>query len=218
LWLEFVVVMSLVGCARAPACYRPATQTRGWKEVRLPAAAPHLAAPDGVEQYRTGEPALAWSGWSDVGPHRSLGAASYYLYLPEGAEVLEIDFGSRLGGAALEINSLGDDGWNSFRSRFRTHDSRLSLELDPRTRAVEVLVHNHLRAPPQPRWRSGRRELPEAPPRRLYYFDRGEGGLELCEAPARKLGFREGGSLEPATRTALSPTVLTRLLHKELDN
>jgi hypothetical protein len=216
----FILMMSLIGCSRPPACYRPTSRARGWTDVLLPGAAPHLAAPDGIEQYRSGESALAWSGWERGEERRAGGTTTYTLRLPNRAEVVEVDFGNRLGGAALEIIGYRPAGVSyTVRSRFRTHESKLSLELDEQTHTVEVIVHHHLRAPPQPSWRVGRRVFPVTQPGRLFYFDPGEGDLLLCEAPGRKLGFHERAEPEFSTATTrLEPTVLTRLLHKGLDN
>ena len=53
LWLALL----LAGCGSAERCF-VAEAGSGWRRVPLPAEAPELAAPDGVEQFRSDEPAI----------------------------------------------------------------------------------------------------------------------------------------------------------------
>jgi hypothetical protein len=93
------------------------------------------------------------------------------------------------------------------------HDSRLRLELEPRTSALEVIVHHHLRAAPTVSWRMGTRRALQPERGWLLFFDPGERPVELCEAPSRPIGVREARLEGEAAEVQLKPTLLTRLLH-----
>ena len=52
--------MLLATASPGAPCYVPTDQTAGWKRVSLPDDAPALAAPQDVDQFRTGEQALVF--------------------------------------------------------------------------------------------------------------------------------------------------------------
>ena len=224
LGLEFVLVLSLAaGCERPRACYHPvpnqaasnqaASNQAGWKQVTLPRAAPHLAAPLEIDQFRSGEPAIVWDAWRNGWETHDLGTAYYRFDDLEASEVLEVRFDARLGGAAVEVRGNRDDADYPLMPRGRLHEGLLRLPLEPHTRSATVVVHHHLRAAPEVSARGGVREHDSAAPGFLYYLDPGAGALQLCETPSREPGLRASVAGAPATPMALRPTPLTRLLH-----
>jgi hypothetical protein len=95
--------------AEAGPCYLPADQTPGWKLVALPPSAPALAAPEGVEQFRSDEPVwLAdadlrhYEGASDV----RAGKRTFELALPPGTRRVELEFRQPLRGAKVDVEGL----------------------------------------------------------------------------------------------------------------
>jgi hypothetical protein len=180
--------------------------------VALPGAAPHLAAPADVDQFRSGESLIVWDHWRQADELHGLGTTRYSIGGLRGSEALEVQFDAHLGGAAVEILAERDFDQYPLLPRTRLHESQLRLTLSPRTEAVTVIVHHHLRAAPAVSSRSGVREEDRHPRGYLYYYDPG-GALELCEAPSREPAM--SGSLDggPAKAVALLPTPLTRLLY-----
>src|SRR5262249_59300766 len=89
------------GCTQA-ACYTPSDGTAGWKQVEIPAAAPALAAPEGTDQVRGGEPAVVWTdditpidAWSSRG-HREI-----FFEVRKDQRALEVQFAAPLDGAKV---------------------------------------------------------------------------------------------------------------------
>src|SRR5262249_22599860 len=110
--LALVVAGALgAGCQQGAACYHAPAGERGWKEVKLPRAAPHLAAPDGLDQYRPGEPYVVWKEHAPQWPAPDgLGATDYWFLLERGQVAIEIDFAARLGGAQVDVVGEREDG------------------------------------------------------------------------------------------------------------
>jgi hypothetical protein len=197
------------------ACWSPADATPGWKEVALPTGAKALAAPPDVDQYRPGEPALAWQErTAQPTPRLSGGSANLVLDVDgERAEALEVTFEARLGGAAVEAYGLTPTGSYVVRPRARSHDTTVRLDLaDPTTSAVVVTVRHHLRAAPRlVSWRVGRWQHPVGPPATLLYRQPAGRTLLLCDAPGRPLAFHPSWQAEPPRPVAMAPTLASRL-------
>jgi len=104
------------------------------------------------------EPAITWTDWHHVWAQRSLGSSAYHVDLLSGTTDVELDFGARLGGAALEVAGERGGGTYTLRRRFRTHEDKLRLQPEPGSDGLLVTVHHHLRAAPAVSARLGRRE------------------------------------------------------------
>jgi hypothetical protein len=213
------VVAPLVGCAvshAAPPCYHDNGGV-GWKRAALPVAAPHLSAPDGIDQYRTGEPYLVWSEQGMAEPTAAFGSSRFVLRVDEQADAIAVDFAARLGGAQVDV--VAHRAWADLPLlvRERQHGASLRFEVPPGTWYVEVVVHHHLRAAPLvTSWRLGVRTLgePMSPPSLVYYNPDGR-PLELCEAPEAVPSVRRARlPAPPPSSVALAPTPLTRLLYR----
>ena len=214
-------LLSLVGsfALAASPCYVPSDQTAGWKRVELTAEAPALAAPPGIDQFRSDEAALLLE--SDprayVGAtRRQLGRMTYTFRVPEGAVRLEVDFLEALRGAKVDVTAYAGSRAFPLRDERRMAGSWLALDWSMEgVDSVVIEVHDHFRQKAVVRqWRVGRRvwptrerSVPEGflAARSLYFFHPGGQRLELCHAPDRRLVLtRWPGQGAPAP-VALSP-------------
>jgi hypothetical protein len=210
----------LWSCASpARACFTPADQTAGWKQVALPPGARSLAAPPDIDQYRTGEAALAWQERGARPARRGgSGSAEFVLdFAGERADSVEVTFTALLGGAAIEAEGKSASGTYSVLPRTRSHASTVRLDIaDPATSAVVLTVHHHQRAVPRlVSWRIGRWQAPSGPPSLLVYRQPGDRSLQLCEAPGQRLTFHPAwrtGAPRPVTLAQAS--LLTRMVRR----
>src|ERR1700687_4426819 len=92
-----VILLLFSACHKAKgACFVPTDQTAGWKQARVPDAAPGLAAPSEIQQFRSGEAAMVWE--SDTQAYQGAikpfpGRAEYVFSLPSAdVRLLEVEF------------------------------------------------------------------------------------------------------------------------------
>ncbi|HEX8819192.1 MAG TPA: hypothetical protein VF794_04650 [Archangium sp.] len=193
------VVMLLAAGTPEDSCFVPSDQTAGWKRVVLPEGAPALCAPEDVDQFRSGEPALlfqedasAYLGADKQHP----GLMAYGFRVPRDARRLELGFVEALRGAKVDAVAYAGGRAFPLRDEKRLAGAHLSLEWTMAdVDRVVVSVHHHLREKPVVRtWRVGRllrpgedAALPESfrAPRSLYFLHPGGRRLELCDAPGR---------------------------------
>jgi hypothetical protein len=204
LWLTVL----LAGCGAGEPCF-VAEAGSGWRRVPLPAEAPELAAPDGVEQFRSDEPAIVWDT-PEVGSRgRRVSGSSLFSFTSEGEEALALEFVQPLGGA--RVDAVLDDIGQPLMSGKRVAGRTLRLEWAiPGDHVVRVRVHNHLRTEPVVQsLRRGHRVRVRGPtaeyrmPGSLYFRSRGE-PLTLCPAPGRTLDVAAeslAGTVEPVRLT-----------------
>lgn len=190
--------------APAGTCWLPADQTAGWKRVELPPEAPALAAPEDVDQFRVGEPALlresdprAYVGATKPSP----GRMAYTFRVPPGTTRLEVSFLESLRGA--KVDATASAGARVFPLLSERRKASEALVLDWYAADVDgvvVEVHHHLRERPVVRsWRTGRSVWPEREasvpaafkaPGALYFLHPGGGRyLTLCQTPGRTLSL-----------------------------
>jgi hypothetical protein len=201
-------------------CFLPSDQTAGWKRVALPETAPALAAPEDVDQFRTGEPALAFE--EDPGAYvgaseEHLGRMAYTFRVPRDARRLELGVLEPLRGAKVDVVAYA--GSRAFplldEKRHAGTEVAAVWSMDGVDRVV-VRIHRHFREKPVVRtWRVGRQVgpgtqglVPEGfrTPRSLYFRHPGGRRLELCEAPNRPLAFSLGRLGEAPHEVTLTRT------------
>jgi hypothetical protein len=213
------LVLVLATSTPQRACFIPSDQTAGWKRVVLPDEAPALAAPEDVDQFRSGEPALflledasAYLGADKEHP----GRMAYDFRVPRDARRLELGFLEDLRGA--KVDAVAYRGGRAFPllDEKRLGGTQLALEWTMEgVDLVRVSVHHHLREKPVVRtWRVVRLLKPsEAPampeafraPRSLYFHHPGGRRLELCEAPGRALRLTRWPEGNSVTQVTLTP-------------
>jgi hypothetical protein len=199
-------------------CYVPADQTAGWKRVALPDAAPALAAPFELEQFRAGERAFL----SEVDPQGTyLGATEghfgrmrYTFRLPKGTSQLELEFLDSLNGAKVDVTAYLGTREYPLLSERRQHGEQLVLQWNVEgVDTLEVQVHNHLRERPVVRhWRVGRQVVPSQEAsvptafhasRALYFLHPGGRRIELCDTPNQPMRLSRWPEGQP-TEVALT--------------
>lgn len=183
-------------------CYVPSDQTAGWKRVELPAEAPALAAPEGLEQFRAGEPALL----SQVDPpdtyrgahERQLGRMVYAFQVPKGTVRMEVSFLDSLNGAKVDATAYVGGRAYPLLSERRQFGKELALDWSVvGVDSLVLEVHRHLREKPVVRhWQVDREVVPsqELPAdsgfkgtRSLYFRHPGGRRIELCDTPGQRM-------------------------------
>lgn len=177
-------------------CFVTDDRTAGWKQAAVPKGAPALSAPEGTDQYRSGEPA-----WVERLPTAadftsrkvSWGTVVYDFYLPAGAQRMKVRFAQRLDGMRVEVRGSGE--WTAqvplqTERRYAGHDLDLGWTATG-VQQVTVILHHHLR--PEPlvsEWSSALlRTMPEQTPKTLHWYQPAGAHVELCDAPGRTLAF-----------------------------
>lgn len=211
-----VALLTTSGCGRATAaCFVPSDQTAGWKSVAIPPAYPSLAAPNDVNQFRTGEAAIVWEDKVERSQDLPYYGGYYHHHyhhahhgevqevtvraLGDNARHLDVELGASLHGMRVEVN-----GWSSQRGTVpllskRLDTSRILLEWQGPLDSITLTFHSHLRhdAVTVRRVRVGERRIVEtadwasnrfAAPKTLYFFHPGGRTLELCEREGATLG------------------------------
>lgn len=206
------VVVLLATASSGGPCFVPTDQTAGWKRVSLPDDAPALAAPQDLDQFRTGEPALVFEDdpASYVGATEPLpGRTTYTFRSPAGARRLELTFAEPLRSAKVDVAVFSAGRMYPLLKEKRITEASLALDWNVAdVDYIEVTVHHHFRHTPSvQRWRVGRMVVvstePTVPdgfrtPRSLYYRHPGGRVVELCHAPGQRLELeRRVLALEP---------------------
>jgi hypothetical protein len=214
-----VVLASLLAACRSPqyAGWTPNDQRPGWKQAALPADAPALAGPPGIDQYRTNERALAWREEGTVPASHNYsagGSVDFHLELDGApADAVEATFAARLGGAAVEASALTAGGIYVSLPRTRVHTTTVRLQLaDPLTSAVILTVHHHLRAQPQlVAWRAGAWSTPPGGAALLVYEQPPGQSILLCNRPEQTMEFHPvWWPIESPRRVSLERTLVSR--------
>jgi hypothetical protein len=190
----------------------------GWKQVALPAGAPHLAAPAGVQQFRTSGPATVThevtevlrSAWrSGVGRH------SFDFSLPPGTKTLTLRFARPLDSAKVDAIAEGPRGQLVLLDERRSTGAVLALPvpLPDASRAV-VTVHSHLRGAPSLEAATAERtvtplQAPDFPEQlrldnSLYLLSQG-GPVTLCERPGQAMVVSAAALRAPVRAASLAP-------------
>jgi hypothetical protein len=190
--------MMLALLLAAAPCIEVTDRVPGWKQVPLPAEAPHLAAPPSFSQFRSGERFTIID--EQVGLYRTGsangGSTDFELPLGTGAQSVTLVFREPLRGAKVDVTS-----WDmTLVHEKRIAGTQLSFEWGTRdVSRVWVRVHQHLREPPVlMEVRVVRSVLPQqlglpAPFNAvdsLFYFQPDAAPVRLCEAGAQPLTVR----------------------------
>jgi hypothetical protein len=192
----------LVAATPVGPCYVPSDQTAGWKRVDLPDQAPALAAPVGLDQFRSGERVLinevdsqnVYLGASE----RHLGRMAYTFRIPKGTYRMELGFLHSLDGAKVDVTAY--IGARVYPLLSERRQSGTQLWLDWNVAGVDSLVvevHHHLREEPVVRhWRVDREVFPAQElaisgafkaSRSLYFWHPGGRRIELCDTPGQTM-------------------------------
>jgi hypothetical protein len=217
-WL--MALLALRGCHHdGPICYVPSDQTAGWKQVRIPDAAPALSAPPNVDQFRTGEASVVWE--SDEGEYEGAdeirhGLVVYRFRLPRNARLLEVEFGEPLEGAKVAAYGIAGESRYPLLHGKRSKGGSFLLEWEqPGLDYVFIEVHRHLRPVPTVRhFHIGRMAVLSneqwldpgfRAPRTLYFLHPGGRTVELCNAPARRLSVKRTSITGAPATVTLAP-------------
>ncbi len=213
------LVALLATASPEPPCFLPSDPSAGWKRVTLPDTAPALAAPEDVEQFRTGEPALAFEEDPRAytgATEEHLGRMAYTFQVPRDARRLELGFLEPLRGAKVDVVAYAGSRAFPLLDEKRHAGSEVAAVWSMEgVDSVVVRIHRHFREKPVVRtWRVGRQVGPGAEglvpeglrmPRSLYFRHPGGRRLLLCEAPNRPLTFSLGRMVESAREVTLTP-------------
>lgn len=173
-------------------CFTPSDARPGWKQARIPAEAPALAAPEGVEQFRSGEPAEVVDDHAMVmlrGEDRSKGSTSFRLLPGPGACALEAEFTEPLRGAKVSIAGWGKDQELVLKPKERVAGSVVNVAWGGGggVRVVEIVVHDHFRREPVlAKWKATCRGLINSPSGESWLnYRQPPGGVPvtLCHRP-----------------------------------
>lgn len=139
-------------------CFTPSDARPGWKRVMIPNDAPRLAAPDGVDQYRSAEAyetvneyrAASLAGWSG-----RMGKTEFELVPGAGACELEVEFTEPLRGAKVSMSSSGTSPLRALMPEKRQPGKTVRTKWGSDVPQVKVIVHDHFRKSPViQRWKT----------------------------------------------------------------
>jgi hypothetical protein len=139
--------MMLALLLAAAPCIDVTDGVPGWKQVALPAEAPHLAAPPALSQFRSGERVTVID--EQTGLYRTGvangGSTDFELPLATGSHSVTLVFREPLRGAKVDVTS-----WDmTLVHEKRVAGTQLSFEWGGReVPRLWVRVHQHLREPP----------------------------------------------------------------------
>ncbi|MHB8875685.1 MAG: hypothetical protein ACYC8T_18525 [Myxococcaceae bacterium] len=193
------LALALAAAAEPARCFTPTDQSAGWKQVTLPDGVAGLAAPEGIDQFRPGEPARVFESDPRAylgGSPRGLGRTQFEFSAPRDARRLELEFSYPLRGAKVDAVAYAGGRTFPLVAERRVAGSSLRIDWDlPEVDTVTVTVHDHFRQQPVVKsWRIERLTtllddpgLPSAFKlgRSLYFRHPGGRRIELCEAPGR---------------------------------
>jgi hypothetical protein len=198
------LLVGLTLLLNAAPCFVASDASVGWKQVTLPFDLFALAAPEGIDQFRSNEPVTLIQSHSSVflaGTDDGVGVTSFDFHLGDGGRSLEVTFTKPLRGAKVDVNATSNLGWMSLMEQRRQGGATLALTWGAtNVSRVTVRVHQHLRnAPVLASWTTVRR-LPTSRiamseafrlDRSLYYWQPAGPAVVLCNAPGRELKMRE---------------------------
>ncbi len=184
--------MMLTALLLGQVCFTPSDARPGWKRALIPDDAPRLAAPDGIDQYRSAEayqtvneyPMASLQGWTG-----RVGKTEFQLIPGAGACELELEFAEPLRGAKVSITAPGPKGPMVFMREARQAGKVLRAKWGKDgVPLVDVVVHDHFRKDPVlQRWKAvciAPVVLTETTAERwLTYLQPAGLPLTLCERP-----------------------------------
>jgi hypothetical protein len=209
--------VSLVALVLAQ-CFVMNDATPGWKQIALPANAPHLAAPEGSEQFRTTDLATVTHALTDVlrNSYRSgIGRQTFDFALPPNTKTVTLRFARSLDAAKVDAVVEGSRGRMSVFDERRMSGAALVLPVPlPDANRAILTVHHHLRDTPSLEAATVERnvaplqtnDFPEKLKleNSLYVLSAG-GPIELCERPGQPMSLSAAALQRPVRSVALSP-------------
>lgn len=190
------LILMAVLSAEPQTCFWPVDGSPGWKQVSLPREAEALAAPDGVDQFRSDETVEVVDDHPQVflaGSQHFGGKTAFELTPGNGACRLEVQFKAALRGAKVDVSAWGSNGSMALKREERVAGSSLSASWgDVGVRAISVQVHDHMRDEPVvASWRTScqlpANRLPVGDAfrlgRSLYYYQPSGARVALCQRP-----------------------------------
>ncbi|MBL8935329.1 MAG: hypothetical protein JNM69_12305 [Archangium sp.] len=196
-------------------CFVLEDPTPGWKQVTLPAEAPQLAAPEGYEQFRSGDPLVMTHDLESIFRNTwksSPGKHEFEFGLAPGARTLTVQFTQPLYGAKVDVVLEGRRGRMAVMNEKRIEGDRLELGIAlPEATTARVSVHSHLRGAPTLSFAEvesvSRPRAIDLPAQftlgRSLFVLKGSGPLTLCQRPAQQLRINARSLLEPTVTSAL---------------
>lgn len=199
-------------------CFVVNDASPGWKQVALPASAPHLAAPEGVEQFRTTDPATLTYELADTlrtSSQSGLGRQTFEFGLPRDTRTLTVRFGRALDSAKVDVVVEGPRGRQVLLDERRVSGAVLALAVPlPEANRALVTVHTHLRGAVALDSATVERAVRpqstvEFPERlrlenSLYVLSRGE-PLTLCERPSQPMVVSASALQTPVRAVSVTP-------------
>lgn len=197
-------------------CFVLEDPTPGWKQVTLPADAPQLAAPDGYEQFRSGDPVTVTHDMAAIFRNTwksSPGKHEFEFTLPPGARTLTVQFSQPLSGAKVDVVLEGNRGRMAVLNEKRIEGDRLELGIAlPDASRAMISVHSHLRGAPTLSLAEVERVIvpnqsADVPAQfalgRSLFVLKATGPLTLCQHPGQPLRINARSLLDPAVTSAL---------------
>lgn len=197
-------------------CFVLEDPTPGWKQVTLPAEAPQLAAPDGYEQFRSGDPVTVTHDMAAIFRNTwksSPGKHEFEFMLPPGARTLTVRFSQPLYGAKVDVVMEGQRGRMAVLNEKRIEGNQLDLGVAlPDASKVMISVHSHLRGAPTLSFAEVVRVIvpgqsADLPPQltlgRSLYVLKAPGPLTLCQNPGQSLRINARSLVNPAVTSAV---------------
>jgi hypothetical protein len=199
-------------------CFVVSDPAPGWKQVALPATAPHLAGPVELQQFRSAGVATVTHEVTEVlraAWRAGAGRHAFEFTLPQGATTLSLRFAQPLDSAKVDAVVDGPRGRQVLLDERRVNGALLVLRvpLPDATRAL-VTVHSHLRGAPSLEAATVERAVtprhaPDFPEQlrvdnSLYVLSAG-GPLTLCERPGQAMTVAAASLQAPVRAVALTP-------------
>lgn len=203
-------IMTVVLATQASTgCYLASSSRAGWVRVELPKDVPTLSAPEGMQQFRTGEPVMVYINKNprDVDLCKAgLGKRSFDFPLTPQDRFLAVRFAEPLHGAKVDVH-LRRPGWRwvLLMDERRIKGNSLQVSWEMEGTELGITVHNHARHDPVvlQQWRVGRMLVPSASSsgpfdtmdlpsqRTLYFLVWDQTDVLLCPDPAVTMWVEE---------------------------
>lgn len=199
-------------------CFVVNDPSPGWKQVALPAAAPHLAGPKDFQQFRTSEPVRVTHELPQLllsSNRERPGVHLFEFALPADGTTLRLRFAKPLDSAKVDATLEGPRGRMALFEERRVTGAVLELPLSlPDANRAWVRIHTHLRGAPtleaatlertvhplQSNEFPGQLKLENA----LYVLSRG-GPFSVCERPGQSMKVTVQALRGPVVSVSMAP-------------
>lgn len=209
------LVLALLSAA---PCFTVQDSKPGWKQVTLPDNAPQLAAPVGIEQFRSDDLVEIVDERDQVfleGETMFPGKTSFEFPLGPGAKSLEVRLAHPLRGAKVDVLATSSEGSLRLMDEQRIGGDVISLTWGASdVSSVRVVFHEHLRQSPRVQgwkvvrlvsWTAVHPSDAFKLPKSLYFRQPAGAPLVLCQDAAVHSQVRQGS---PAPQERPVPVTL----------